>query len=138
MTERLACCFVEVTIDACQHHNPAYAWGLHAQIRCKSETTLTCAGGVFEEALAQAAYFLEPGSPIARTVRNAEIIDNVWESGSLSPQARPCPSTMLQLRIILLTALLCQHSYRVHQVAKVRDNPMGCAAPSYKIYTSEL
>ena len=46
----------------------------------------TCPGGVFEEALAQAAYFLDPGSPIARTVRNAEIIDNVWESGSLSPQ----------------------------------------------------
>ena len=45
---------------------------------------------MFEEALAQAAYFLEPGSPIARTVRNAEIIDNVWESGSLSPQVRPC------------------------------------------------
>ena len=46
-----------------------------------------CAGGVFEVALAQATYFLEPGSPIAQTVRNAEIIDNFWEAGRLSPQA---------------------------------------------------
>ncbi len=58
---------------------------------CMTMLDDACAGGVFEEALAQAAYFLEPGSPIAQTVRNAEIIDNIWESGSLSPQARPCP-----------------------------------------------
>ena len=51
-----------------------------------------CAGGVFEEALAQATYFLEPGSPIAQTVRNADIIDNVWNSGSLSSQASNVPS----------------------------------------------
>ena len=51
-----------------------------------------CAGGVFEEALAQATYFLEPGSPIAQTVRNADIIDNVWKSGSLSSQACNVPS----------------------------------------------
>ena len=50
------------------------------------------AGGVFEEALAQATYFLEPGSPIAQTVRNADIIDNVWKSGSLSSQASKVPS----------------------------------------------
>lgn len=47
------------------------------------------AGGVFEEALAEATFFLEPGSPIAQTVRNADIIDNVWTSGGLSAQARP-------------------------------------------------
>ena len=46
-----------------------------------------CAGGVFEEALAQATYFLEPGSLIAQTVRNADIVDNTWKSGSLSSQA---------------------------------------------------
>ena len=60
-----------------------------------------CAGGVFEEALAQAAYFLNPGSPIARTVRNAEIIDNVWESGSLSPQAGPCPRQLATVATFL-------------------------------------
>ena len=49
------------------------------------------AGGVFEEALAEATFFLEPGSSIAQTVRNADIIDNVWTSGGLSAEA--CPST---------------------------------------------
>ena len=55
-----------------------------------------CAGGVFEEALAQATLFLEPGSPIAQTVRNADIIDNVWKSGSLSSQASNAPSPETQ------------------------------------------
>lgn len=61
------------------------------------------AGGVFEEALAQATYFLEPGRQIAQTVRNEDIIDNVWTSGALSAQAC-CAS--LQCTWALLTSFV--------------------------------
>ncbi|CAK0787071.1 hypothetical protein CVIRNUC_010287 [Coccomyxa viridis] len=60
-------------------------------------------GGVFEEALAQATYFLEPGSPIAQTVRNADIIDNVWKSGSLSSQVfSGQPSQLTSKPVVIL------------------------------------
>lgn len=44
------------------------------------------AGGVFEEAVSEAALFLDAGQPIAQTVRNQEVVDNVWVAGALSPE----------------------------------------------------
>ena len=39
--------------------------------------------GIFEEAIAMAAYFLEPGSEIAGTVRAAELVDTTFRAGDL-------------------------------------------------------
>ena len=47
------------------------------------------AGGVFEEAIAQASYFLSDGVPIARTIRNQDVVDNVWTAGRLSAEVFP-------------------------------------------------
>mmetsp|Transcript_9205 Transcript_9205/g.22784 ORF Transcript_9205/g.22784 Transcript_9205/m.22784 type:complete len:637 (-) Transcript_9205:387-2297(-) len=61
-------------------------------------------GGVFEEAVAAASLFLEPGTPIVATVRSGQaVVDNVWVSGYLPEdlfpglsdiiaRARPVPS----------------------------------------------
>ncbi len=62
-----------------------------------------CLGGVFEEAVAEAAYFLEPGQPIAQTVRNQEVIDNVWVAGDLSLQVFPKqPSRLTTKPVVIL------------------------------------
>ncbi len=61
------------------------------------------AGGVFEEALAEASLFLEVDSPIAQTVRNADIIDNVWTSGGLSAQACPSISGSLVYSVLIIS-----------------------------------
>lgn len=48
------------------------------------------AGGVFEEAMAQAALFLEPGCRIAQTVRSQSgVVDAAWVAGDLSSQVFP-------------------------------------------------
>jgi len=39
------------------------------------------AGGVFEEAIAIASYFLRDRALIATTIRNEEVVDNAWISG---------------------------------------------------------
>ena len=64
---------------------------------------LVAAGGVFEEAVAEAAYFLEPGQPIAQTVRNQEVVDNVWVAGDLSSEVFPKqPSRLTTKPVVIL------------------------------------
>lgn len=61
------------------------------------------AGGVFEEAVAEAAFFLEPGQPIAQTVRNQEVVDNVWVAGDLSSEVFPKqPSRLTTKPVVIL------------------------------------
>ncbi|BDA50336.1 Carboxyl-terminal-processing peptidase 1, chloroplastic [Coccomyxa sp. Obi] len=59
-------------------------------------------GGVFEEAVAEAAFFLEPGQPIAQTVRNQEVIDNVWVAGDLSSEVFPQQPAQLTTKPVVI------------------------------------
>ncbi|KAK9805537.1 hypothetical protein WJX72_003921 [[Myrmecia] bisecta] len=61
-------------------------------------------GGVFEEAIGMASFFLEPGSMIAETVRNDEVIDNHWQAGSLSREIFPSlPGVLTRKPVVLVT-----------------------------------
>ncbi len=57
----------------------------HISVHCVVTETLTVrngfviAGGVFEEAILSASFFLAPGTQIVETVRNGFVIDNVFE-----------------------------------------------------------
>lgn len=60
------------------------------------------AGGVFEEAVAEAALFLEPGQPIAQTVRNQDVIDNRWVAGDLSSEVFPQQPAQLTTKPVVI------------------------------------
>jgi C-terminal processing protease CtpA/Prc len=63
------------------------------------------AGGIFEEALAEAALFLEPGSPIAQTQRSqGEAAGGAvaWVAGALSAEVFPRQPQRLTARPLVL------------------------------------
>lgn len=70
-------------------------------------------GGVFEEAVAMASYFLPDGAVIARTVRSGDLVDETWCVGGLSPEVFPdLPGRLTTKPLVLLvnagTASACE------------------------------
>lgn len=61
------------------------------------------AGGVFEEAVAIATLFLDPSLNIAETVRNEQVIENVWTSASLGHDFYPeVPGPLTSRPVVVL------------------------------------
>ena len=98
------------------------------------------AGGVFEEAIAQASYFLSDGVPIARTIRNQDVVDNVWTAGRLSAEVfpgRPGQLTAKPLVLLVnsrtasaaevLTGALRDNHRCAGVVAELHDVPAPCS-----------
>eukprot|EP00877_Chromochloris_zofingiensis_P000051 jgi/Chrzof1/10046/Cz04g25070.t1 len=60
-------------------------------------------GGVFEEAVAIATLFLDPSLNIAETVRNEQVIENVWTSASLGHDFYPeVPGPLTSRPVVVL------------------------------------
>ena len=52
---------------------------------------------------AQASFLLEEGQPVVATVRNEEVVDNLWRAGRLSGEAFPGrPGQLTRLPLVLL------------------------------------
>lgn len=60
-------------------------------------------GGVFEEAVAISSLFLDCDCDIAETIRNEQVIDNVWNAGRLSTEIFPdLPGPLTSRPVVVL------------------------------------